>query len=142
VIGGLGRLQEHGFDIPYRAVTQGTGVTKRVMCASDNETTHFFSVDRDGAIEICAYESEPSCFPYMSAAEKLFVGGQNFTEGTNQYEEEDLNYQDWFAYAIRGNDIVKLGAIESIPFKEKQPILVSKNRILLVENNHLLLVVF
>jgi hypothetical protein len=141
VIGGLGRLQEHGFDIPYRAVTRGTGVTKRVMCASD-KATHFFSVNRDGTLKICADDSDSSCFPFMSAEEKIFVGGQNYSEGSNEYEEEDLNYQDWFAYAIRGNDIVKLGAIESIPFKEKQPILVSKNRILLVENNHLLLVVF
>ena len=131
MIGGLGRLQEHGFDIPYRAVTQGTGVTKRVMCASD-KATHFFSVNRDGTLKICADDSDSSCFPYMSEEEKIFVG--------NDCGADDLNY--WFAYAIRGNDIVKLGAIESIPFKEKQPILVSKNRILLVENNHLLLVVF
>jgi hypothetical protein len=131
VIGGLGRLHNYEFDIPYRAVTRETGVTKRVMRASD-EATHFFSVDRDGALKICADDSDSSCFPYMSEEEKIFVG--------NDCGADDLNY--WFAYAIRGNDIVKLGAIESIPFKEKEPSLVSKNRILLAQTNHLLLVVF
>jgi hypothetical protein len=143
VIPGLGSLRLELFSVPYCALTRETGSTKRITVISDNETTHIFSVDRDGAIKICSDTSGLlSCFPFMTVEEKLFVGGQNFTEGTNQYGEEDINYQDYYAYTIRGNDIVKLGAIESIPFKEKQPILVSKNRILLVENNHLLLVVF
>ncbi len=128
-------MHNYEFDIPYRAVTRETGVTKRVMRASD-EATHFFSVDRDGALKICTDDSDDSgsnCFPYMSEEEKIFVGGGELLNGADDW---------WFAYAIRGNDIVKLGAIESIPFKEKEPILVSKNRILVVENNQLLLVVF
>ena len=137
----MGRLNENGFSIPYRAVTRETGVTKRVAFASD-KATHFFSVNRDGTLKICADDSDSSCFPFMSAEEKIFVGGQNYSEGTNEYGSGDLNYQDWFAYAICGNNVVRLGTIESIPFKEKQPILVSKNRILLAQTNHLFLVVY
>ncbi len=119
-------------------MTRETGVTKRVVSDSDeDEVTHFFSVDRDGAIKICAADSGSSCFPLMSSEEKIFIGSQNFTEDTNQFGEED-----YYAYTIRGNDIIRLGPIEHNPLKEKQPILVSKNRILLAQINHLFLVVY
>jgi hypothetical protein len=135
VIPGVGGLELYGLSAPRRAVTRVTGVTKRVMCASD-EAMHFFSVDRDGALKICADDSDSSSFPYMSAEEKIFIGSQNLTESTNQFGG------DYYAYTIRGNDIVKLGLIEHIPFKEKQLILVSKNRILFAQTNHLFLVVY
>jgi hypothetical protein len=119
-------------------VTQATGVNKRVttFVNKKKKVAHFFSVDRDGAIQICSEGSGSlSCFPFMSAGEKLFVGGRpNFSKGNY--------YRDLFAYTICGKAIVRLGAIESIPMRRKTPILVSKNRILLEENNKLSLVVF
>ncbi len=133
VIPGVDRLSlNYGRKEPetrlFHRVTQEIGVTKRVKFESDT-SRHFFSVDSDGAaIKICKEETGSSLFPIMTAEEIFFVGNLR-------------QHGDWYAYTIRGNAIVNLGKIE-LPMYGKHPIMVSKNRILIVDGDDMRLLVF